>query len=186
MQPIRSDILRGKRVRLGALRAEDAQEIARWQEEGGYLRLFDSLPALPQGAAALAQRIAEAAGRHDTISLAIRRREDDALLGLLELDGIQWAHGTTSLSIVILDPSDRGVGYGQEALELALDLAFSELNLHRVELTVFAYNTQAIRLYEGLGFRHEGTHREYLQRDGRRYDMLLYGLLRHEWRGRQP
>jgi RimJ/RimL family protein N-acetyltransferase len=30
----------------------------------------------------------------------------------------------------------------------------------------------------------EGVYREFIERDGRRYDMYLYGLLRREWRGR--
>ena len=45
-----------------------------------------------------------------------------------------------------------------------------------------AFNTRAIACYEGVGFVHEGTHREYLQRDGQRHDMYLYGILEHEWR----
>ena len=44
-----------------------------------------------------------------------------------------------------------------------------------------SYNERAIALYEKLGFQREGVHREHLQRDGRRYDMYLYGLLRSEW-----
>jgi len=43
-------------------------------------------------------------------------------------------------------------------------------------------NRRSIALFEKLGFRREGAHREFLQRDGERYDMLLYGLLKHEWR----
>jgi RimJ/RimL family protein N-acetyltransferase len=62
-----------------------------------------------------------------------------------------------------------------------LNYAFSELNMHRIQLTVFSYNERAIALYERLGFRREGTHREQILRDGKRYDMYLYGLLRREW-----
>lgn len=36
------------------------------------------------------------------------------------------------------------------------------------------------RWYQDSYF-HEGTFREHLRRDGRRYDMYLYGILRHEW-----
>jgi len=59
--------------------------------------------------------------------------------------------------------------------------AFDELNLHRVTATVFSNNERSIALFEKLGFRREGVYREFLQRDGRRYDMYLYGLLRPEW-----
>ena len=46
---------------------------------------------------------------------------------------------------------------------------------------VFSNNERCIALFEKLGFRREGVYREFLQRDGRRYDMYLYGLLRPEW-----
>jgi RimJ/RimL family protein N-acetyltransferase len=46
---------------------------------------------------------------------------------------------------------------------------------------VFSYNDRAIALYEKLGFQREGVYREFLQRDGERHDMYLYGLLHREW-----
>jgi RimJ/RimL family protein N-acetyltransferase len=70
-------------------------------------------------------------------------------------------------------------------MELLLDFAFNEINLHRVFLTVFSYNQRAIRLYEKLGFQREGIYREHLQRDGQRFDMLHYGILRREWAARR-
>jgi RimJ/RimL family protein N-acetyltransferase len=113
--------------------------------------------------------------------LGIRPLDRDKLLGLVELDGIIWPHGTSAVSIAIGEQAERGKGYGREAMALALDFAFRELNLHRVFLTVFSYNTAAMAMYEKLGFMHEGTHRQHLQRDGQRFDMLLYGMLRYEW-----
>jgi RimJ/RimL family protein N-acetyltransferase len=60
--------------------------------------------------------------------------------------------------------------------------AFDELNLHRLQLTVIDYNPRAIAMYERLGFVREGNYREFGERDGARYDLFLYGLLRPEWR----
>ncbi|HSO58507.1 MAG TPA: GNAT family protein, partial [Paenisporosarcina sp.] len=74
-------------------------------------------------------------------------------------------------------PDFQGKGFGKDAMQLVMNYAFNELNLHRLSLTVFGYNQGAIKLYESLGFRHEGTYREFLQRDGKRHDMHLYGLL---------
>jgi RimJ/RimL family protein N-acetyltransferase len=53
-----------------------------------------------------------------------------------------------------------------------------------VQLTVFSYNLRAIALYEKIGFKREGVYRECLHRDGRRHDMILYGILRPEWEAR--
>jgi len=75
----------------------------------------------------------------------------------------------------------QGKGYGKEGMQLALQFAFHEINLHRVQLYVFSYNIRAINLYEKLGFKREGIQREFLQRDGERHDFYLYGMLRHEW-----
>ena len=66
-------------------------------------------------------------------------------------------------------------------MELLVNYGFNELNLHRLQLTVFGYNEPAVKLYEKLGFQHEGSYREFLQRDGQRYDMHLYGLLLSDW-----
>jgi RimJ/RimL family protein N-acetyltransferase len=105
------------------------------------------------------------------------------MIGAIDLDSIHWNNGSAWLGIAIGDPVNRGLGYGSEAMHMVLRFAFDELNLHRVQLTVFAYNLHAIRLYERLGFVQEGVWREALHRDGQRWDVLHYALLRHEWRG---
>ncbi len=179
-----TNILRGERVRLTAMRTDDAAILAHWWEHGDFMRDYDSVPAIPKTTAEIAKNIENHQSRSDTIQFAIRRIDDELLLGQLEFDGISWPHRTSYVSIVILDREQRGKGYGQEAMKLGLGFAFHELNLHRIALTVFSYNTRAIEIYERFGFVHEGTHREFLERDGKRYDMRLYGLLRHEWEAR--
>ena len=74
-----------------------------------------------------------------------------------------------------------GKGYGTEAMKLALHYAFSELNLRRVSLGVFAYNQRAVHSYEKTGFRLEGRMRGMLMRQGKRWDILFMGILREEW-----
>ena len=49
--------------------------------------------------------------------------------------------------------------------------------LLRLELTVFSDNHRAIRLYESLGFVHEGTHRAYAMRHGRYADANVMARL---------
>ncbi len=66
-------------------------------------------------------------------------------------------------------------------MNLVLRFAFTEINLHRVTLTVFEYNPRAVRSYEKAGFRHEGRIRGALLRDGKRWDMFFMGILRDEW-----
>ena len=79
-----------------------------------------------------------------------------------------------------------GKGYGTDTMRLAVRYAFMELNLNRVTLNVFEYNPRAIRCYEKAGFRHEGRQRQFLNRNGRRWDVLEMGILRDEWLRNNP
>ena len=184
---IASNLLCGEKVRLTAVTSGDLSAVTRWWSDPDFMRLYNTAPAMPRNDDQLSRRFDLGRTSDDAFLFAIRRideaaaEDDDELIGLLELDGVVWAHRTTFVSIGIGQARHRGLGYGREAMQLALAFAFNELNLYRVCLTVFSYNEPAIALYERLGFVREGTYREHLERDGRRYDMYLYGLLRPEW-----
>ena len=178
------NLLCGDRVRLTALGSADLAALTRWQQDAGFLRLFDARPAFPKSEAALSEWVSAGQKATNIFLFGARLIEGDDLLGFIELDGVLWAHGVCGISYCIGDPAQRGQGYGYEAAQLALTFAFYELNLHRVTLTAFEYNRPSIALAEKLGFVREGVFREFLQRDGQRHDMLLFGLLRHEWQER--
>ncbi|MFN2223586.1 MAG: GNAT family N-acetyltransferase [Candidatus Promineifilaceae bacterium] len=180
---LQRNILRGETVRLTALEQEDLTAIGRWYKDAGFARLFDATPAAPKSASQLTHWLDEVQKDKNGFLFAIRPVKEDTLLGYVELDGILWSQGNAWLALGLGQRDNWGKGYGTEAMQLALAFAFDELNLHRVQLSVFAYNERAIRLYEKLGFVREGTYREHLRRDGQFHDMYLYGLLRREWRG---
>jgi len=172
------DLLRGERVRLAAMTADDLPVLARWYADDGFSRSLTAKAAVPKDATGLRPWF-ERAVAEDTL-FAVRPADGDTFLGFTQIDGVLWTHRVGGLTIAIGEP---GHGYGGEALRLTIGFAFRELNLHRLQLTVFAYNARAVRLYERAGFQREGAFREFLERDGRRYDMYLYGLLRTEWAG---
>ncbi len=176
-----SNLLRGEKVRLTAITDQDFPMMARWYEDAEFLRLFDARPAVPRSPDYLKQGMADRQKSERDFTFAIRPLNEEGIVGYLEIDGILWAHGVGGMAMGIGDPARRGQGLGTEAGQLGLRFAFQELNLHRLTATVFSYNVASLRLCEKLGFRREGVYREFLQRDGQRYDMILFGLLRHEW-----
>ncbi len=178
---ILSNILHGTRIRLAALGTDDLPTIARWYEDAEFMRLYDARPAQPKTPDELEQWLKELHKDKSTCAFAIRPLDGDDLIGTIELDGILWPHGVSGLGIAIGDRANWGQGYGSEAAQLALAFAFGELNLHRITATVFDYNTRSIAFLQKLGFKREGVFREFLQRDGERHNMLLYGLLSWEW-----
>lgn len=83
-----------------------------------------------------------------------------------------------------LDPREWNNGYASEAAAAMLKFAFEQLRLHRVAARVIANNGNSIRLLEKLGMRQEGRLREEEFFKGRYWDVLVYGLLKDEWRWR--
>ncbi len=77
--------------------------------------------------------------------------------------------------------NERGKGYGRKTMRLLLEYGFENLDFHRIQLNVLEFNDKAIALYEKCGFKKEGIFREFALRDGNRYNLILYGLLRNEW-----
>jgi len=177
-----SKLLRGHKVRLTALAKNDLATMAHWYQDTEFLRLYDARPAYPKTEDELARWLEELQKANDIFAFAVRLLEGADLIGYVELDGINWQHGVCGMGLAIGDRANWGRGYGYETAQLALAFAFNELNLHRVQVTVFSYNERSMVLFEKLGFQREGVYREFLQRDGRRHDMGLYGLLRHEWK----
>lgn len=178
-----TNLLRGEKVYLDAWTKDDVPTVTRWYANTEFSRLLDTSPARARTQKYPEEWMDEADKSDRMYSFAIRTCADDKLIGLVELEGIIWQHGSGWIGIGIGEPEYWGGGYGREAMELLLRFAFWEINLHRVQLSVFAYNVRAIALYEKLGFVREGVQREFVHRDGERHDMILYGLLRREWEG---
>ncbi|WP_353048582.1 GNAT family protein [Exiguobacterium sp. s127] len=171
-------LLEGKGIRLTRFQAADTDVYRGFLDDATFARNLSATPYRFLSDEKINGMLASDA--HETFRFAVRRTDAERLIGIVSLEDILWSNGTAWLMIGI-DLSETGKGYGRKALQLLLRYAFYELNLERIQLTVFAYNERAIALYERLGFVHEGTYRQFLKRDGKRHDMLLYGLLQTEW-----
>ena len=171
----------GDKIRLTGLKKEDATSILRWREDTRFLRLWSSDPLIDRSEGSIEKWIDEVGNTRNEITFGMRLTDQEDLIGIIGLSEIEWSNRVASLGIGIGQPVHWGKGYGTEATHLLVNYAFNELNLYRLQLTVFAYNTRAMALYERIDFRKEGTFRLFAARDGQRYDMYLYGLLRDEW-----
>jgi RimJ/RimL family protein N-acetyltransferase len=117
----------------------------------------------------------------DSLAYAIHEARSDRLVGLTTFSSLDPDNGSALFHITIGERDAWGHGYGTEAAQLMLRHGFERLGLHRVGLSVFAFNERALRSYRKAGFRVEGRLREAILRDGRFWDEIQMGALRHEW-----
>jgi RimJ/RimL family protein N-acetyltransferase len=113
----------------------------------------------------------------ESLAMAIHVRDSDRLIGTCALSQLDADNGSALFHITIGEKDAWGHGYGTEATKLMVDHAFSGLGLHRIALTVFAFNERAIRAYRSVGFVIEGRAREAIWREGRWWDEISMSIL---------
>jgi RimJ/RimL family protein N-acetyltransferase len=102
--------------------------------------------------------------------------------GMGQVQGDAWRRAEGLLGYLI-DPAHAGNGYATDIAAALLELAFAELDLHRVTAGCFADNVASWRVMEKLGMRREqhgvrdSWHAELGWVDG-----YTYAILAEEWR----
>lgn len=169
--------LRGARVYLSPMCAQDAQQYYEWLND----------PAVTDGVGTTAnvmslegeQRwLAENAGDYQ---FAIVLEEGDRLIGNCGIKEIDWKRRCGEVGLFLGNEADRGKGYGKEVLRLLLGYCFETLNLHNVQLHVFSFNARTIAAYKSAGFREAGRRREAYFLHGEWHDELAMDILQQEW-----
>jgi RimJ/RimL family protein N-acetyltransferase len=144
---------------------------------------YDPAPTEPWDDAA-EQRIRDWYGSRndqpDRLDLAVVDRASGACVGEVVLN--EWDRPNRSCNLrIALAAAGQGRGLGTEAVRLITGHGFSALGLHRVSLSVFAFNPRARRAYERAGFVAEGVRREVLFSDGVWVDDVVMAVLAPDW-----
>ncbi len=80
-----------------------------------------------------------------------------------------------------LDQEENGKGYMTEAVKLAVDFAFKECNLHRIEAGVMPHNIGSIRVLEKAGFHKEGIARGNVKINGKWEDHQILAIINESY-----
>ncbi len=177
------DIYRGALVRLAADSPDVlAKAFLHWNQDSEAHRLADSEPASLWSEKKLKEFVEKSQKPSpDSFRFSIHTLQDDKLIGGVGLWIHSWSSAEAWLGISIRDRAYWGKGYGTDAVRLAVQYGFLELNLHRISLGLHAFNERARKSYEKAGFQLEGRMRGEGKRDGVRFDSLWMGILREEW-----
>ncbi len=87
---------------------------------------------------------------------------DDEVVGQLSLSDISGGALRSASIGYWVSQHIAGRGVTPTAVALAIDYAFSELRLHRIEICIRPENRPSLRVVEKLGLRHEGRRERYI------------------------
>lgn len=104
-------------------------------------------------------------------------------IGHIELNNIDLINKSARICRVLVgDVNSKGKGYGKEIVRSIIKIGFEELNLHRIDLGVFDFNTSAIKCYESVGFIREGVARESKIHGNEFWNLLQMSILEQEYK----
>jgi RimJ/RimL family protein N-acetyltransferase len=175
--------LRTPRLVIRPITPDDVDDLHAYQSDPEVARYVPFEPRTRDEVVEKAAKFSQAltlAGDGDFWQLAIERADAPGVIGDLyfALKGpgaeIGWA----------MHRDHHGRGYMTEAASALLDLAFGELDRHRVFAQLDPRNTASAELCRRLGMRHEAHFVEDVWFKGEWGDTAIYAILAREWRER--
>lgn len=168
----------GPRVRLAFPRLRDQREVlALNRASRPFHRGWVTPPTTPAQFTGMLAR----SRRSDGTSLLIRRIDDQAIIGAIEISQIVRGAFRSAYLGYQIGAQWRQRGYMSEGLALAVAYGFRTLGLHRLEANIQPANTASIALVRRLGFSREGYSPRYLKISGRWRDHERWALLCEAW-----
>ncbi|WP_310831054.1 GNAT family N-acetyltransferase [Paenibacillus pedocola] len=177
-----SGLLFGDKVYLRPLNGEDAEQYYHMFYGAEVRRLTGTQRHINKEQ--IAAYIERKADDDSAVLLLIALKETDEVIGDIAIQDMDRGNRTAGLRLAIGHEQHQNKGYGREALILMLDYGFGILNLHRIELEVYSYNSRAAHVYESVGFVREGVRRQTLFYDHEYHDVVIMSMLENEYRER--
>ncbi|GLC31742.1 GNAT family N-acetyltransferase [Clostridium omnivorum] len=128
--------------------------------------------------------------KYKYISNSIKQREEDKaysfgiylkdngkLIGDISLYHISRGSLQRCLIGYSLDKQYNGRGYTTEAVYLAVEFAFNELKLHRVDAGVMLSNIGSMKVLEKAGFHKEGIEQKGVKINGKWEDHQIFAII---------
>jgi ribosomal-protein-alanine N-acetyltransferase len=128
-------------------------------------------------------------GQREVIARQLANYERGAMLPLLIIDGGGDVAGSLNLNSIIrgafqnasvgywVSQARAGHGLAGAAVAEAIEIAFGELGLHRLDAATLLHNTPSQRVLARNGFRPWGVAESYLKIAGRWQDHILFSRL---------
>jgi RimJ/RimL family protein N-acetyltransferase len=145
------------------------QEVSRYNSHGKFFKTM----------ADFRQYVSEV-DRQDRVVWAICHARDGHI-GNISLQELSNIDRTAEFAIILGDKRHWGKGVGLLAGRKLLEHGFRKLNLERIYCGTAATNEGMKKLALRMGMSLEGTRRQHLFLEGRRVDVLEYGILRSEF-----
>jgi RimJ/RimL family protein N-acetyltransferase len=170
-------LLEGKNVNLRIIEKEDVPLLVDWWSDPSFGEYFSPIQTTNEAMEKfLESTVFETKG-------FIIEKKDGSKIGYI------WHFNFLNAYMNMLEigyglvPSERGKGYCTEATQLMVDYLFLSKDIVRIFATTHPKNVISQKILGKVGFKREGTMRKCYFCRGEWTDMLIFSILREEWKG---
>ncbi len=171
----------GDAVTLRAFGPDDVGTVHGWYADREVMRNMGS--RYPTPASTIAKKLTQDWAQPTYARTMLAAEAEGRLIGLCGLHHATPEVRDAEADLLIGDRSVWGKGYGTDAMRVLCRFGFEQMGLHRIHLWVYTRNVAAVRVYEKVGFSHEGIARQSWFKDGEFLDAHLMSLLEGELLG---
>lgn len=181
---IAEKILKGKLVSIRQISLDDCtNDYVDWLNDSDVNQFLETR-WYKQDILAIKEFVKSQIENDNSILFAIIYNPENRHIGNIKIGPINFHHNHTDISYFIGDKNLWGLGIAVEAIQLACQYAFEELNLHRVEAGVYCNAIGSWKALEKNGFKREAIFREQVLFENNYIDVYRYGILKNEFNWR--
>jgi RimJ/RimL family protein N-acetyltransferase len=170
-------LLEGKSVNLRALEKEDLPLFVEWLNTPEVLGEYNPLRQVSR------TEVEKDSEKGKTVfSDFVIEKKDGSKIGFISHFEVVHPAGKHLEIGYSLVPSERGKGYGTEAVKIMVDYLFLSKDVVRVQACTDARNIASQKTLEKAGFKREGVQRKGFFSRGEWTDDFIYSILREEWK----
>lgn len=104
--------------------------------------------------------------------------KNDKLIGKVKISSIVLGSFRNGIIGYSIDEKEQGNGYMKEAVKLAIEYAFNELDLHRIEASAMIDNIKSQRVLKSCNFKELGLNEKYLFINGEWRDHITFYIIK--------
>jgi ribosomal-protein-alanine N-acetyltransferase len=172
--------VQGKRIYLREVSLSDVNDTYyRWMNDPEINRYIESR-FLPNDMDSLRDDVQKKLEDQNSVFLAIICKDTERHIGNIKLGPIDWNHRLADVGVLIGERGYQGRGYATEAIALVVELAFQDLNLHKLTAGYYAANKGSEKAFKRNGFIVEGVRTRHRFCEGSYMDTVILGLLNEE------
>jgi len=171
-------LLEGKNVNLRIMEKEDFPLLIEWLSEPEFWGEF----VFPlQRSRTEMEKVLSEPGPHEFKDFLIEKKDGTKIGWISSYYALHPMGKTLEIGYSLIS-SERGKGYCSEAAQIMVDYLFLSKENPCIQAVTHVKNTASQRVLEKVGFKREGIMRKRSFVRGEWTDMILFSILREEWK----